>query len=152
MAEAQRPANASPADVLRRCGIKPQGEEDLWGALTRHAREKKWNKTTIKRWERKLQKAFAARAESTFSDLTKLNVWLVGLGLPKATSIKEARAALRTVHINIYDLLQGAYDKKHETVADLRKYTVKYSLIYPLQQAKDEGLRDFLRPFFGSRK
>lgn len=143
MAEAK-----APADVLRRCGVKPAGNEDFWGALTRHAQEHQWSKKTLKRWEKELQSAFSAHAEAAFSDLAKLNVWLLGLGLAKAKSIKDARAALRTVHINIYDLLQRAYDQKHSTVAELRKYSIKHGLIYPIKQAKDEGLRDFLRHFF----
>src|SRR5579872_6281954 len=132
----------SPSDVLRRCGVKPQEGEDLWGAVSRYARQHKWKDDTRIWWEKELQRAFASRAESSFGNLNKLNEWLVGLGLPKAKSMKAARSALKTVHINIYDLLEKHYDQIHQTVAALRKYTLKHGLVYPLQQAKDKGLRD----------
>ena len=40
------------------------------------------------------------------------------------------------------------YQKYGVRGATLREYTVKHHLINPLKQAKDEGLRDFLRPIF----
>ena len=47
---------------------------------------------------------FAARAEEALQDLDQLNSWLLKLGKETEETLAKARAALKRININIYDL------------------------------------------------
>lgn len=92
---------------------------------------------------------FAARAEEALQDLDTLNTWLLRLGRDSEDTPAKARAVLKRVNLNIYDLVNGRLEPVFATVAQLRDYTKKNSKIFPLQSAKADGLlRLFLRPLF----
>lgn len=92
---------------------------------------------------------FAARAEEALQDLEKLNTWLVRLGRQAEETAAKARASLKRVNVNIYDLVNDRLEPVFATVAELRNYTKKNNKIFPLQSAKADGLlRLFLRPLF----
>jgi hypothetical protein len=87
----------------------------------------------------------AQRAETMLNRLDMLNARLVQLGLPAETSVTKARAALKKLHINIFDLVAGN-NRKFRSVQALRAFTIKNKMFFPLQQAKADGqLRPFLR-------
>lgn len=138
-------ANAAVTDVLRSCGVTLASGEFPLAGLRRHAQERRWRQATLKRWENRLLKHLQSIADAAFDSLSQMNVWLVALGLSAQTTKSAARATLRKVFINIYDLLQGHFDRKHRSLAALRNYTRENRLFYPLRKAKSEGLRDFLR-------
>jgi hypothetical protein len=92
---------------------------------------------------------FAARAEEALQDLDKLNTWLFRLGRQAEETAAKARASLKRVNVNIYDLVNDRLEPVFATVAELRNYTKKNNKIFPLQSAKADGLlRLFLRPLF----
>eukprot|EP00762_Andalucia_godoyi_P007506 ANDGO_00773.mRNA.1 hypothetical protein CAOG_03730 len=97
------------------------------------------------------RRALNAKVEAQFTAKTRTlegcNKLLGDFGLPPCESITKARAELAKIHINIYDLVAGRFDKVHKSVPALRKYSVDNGLIFPKQQAKSQGLRDFLRCF-----
>ena len=94
-------------------------------------------------------KKFAEKAERALQDLDKLNTWLVRLGRQAEETAAKARASLKRVNVNIYDLVNDRLEPVFATVAELRNYTKKNNKIFPLQSAKADGLlRLFLRPLF----
>jgi len=123
-----------------------QNNETATEALGRHAKARQWREATLYRWKRRLQEAQLKEAESAFNDIGRLNKWLKGFGLEEQKSVKVAHTLLRTVYINIFDLLEDRFDRAKSSLAALRSYTQKRRLFYPLKLAKSEGLRDFLRP------
>lgn len=133
-------------ELLRSCGATLAAGESPLDGLRRHAQEHRWRRPTLRRWENALRQHLHVIAESAFDSLTQLNAWLVRFDLPAETSKSRARTALRSVFINIYDLLQGRHDERHASLSALRKYSHEKRLFYPLRKAKNEGLRDFLRP------
>lgn len=87
------------------------------------------------------------RVETEFNDLSKLNYWLTCFGQTPKTSKTKAYTALSKIHINIFDLLDQKFDKRHRTVFMLARYTRKEELFFPKQLAKTSsvGIRIFLR-------
>jgi hypothetical protein len=75
-----------------------------------------------------------------------LNSWLEGLGREPMETISKARKALKSVFINIYDLIDKNYAAEKKTLNALRKYTAKNKLYYPLQSAKSSAVKVFLQP------
>lgn len=64
-------------------------------------------------------------------------------------TLQLALKELRTVHINIYDLVYGEYEMVFSTVHALRRYTHQHDLRFPLHKAKNEPiLKMFLRQLF----
>ena len=61
-----------------------------------------------------------------------------------------ARAALKRVHINIFDLMSERFEPVFASVKELRTYTTKNGKIFPKAAAKKDGaLKLFLRVLFG---
>ena len=88
------------------------------------------------------------RAEEVLGDLSEMNSLLLQLGQPEQRSKVRARAALQQIYINIYDLIEGRL-KVFTNRWNLRAYTLKSRLIFPLEQAKAGGaLKHFLRVIF----
>ncbi|KAJ7223595.1 hypothetical protein GGX14DRAFT_352274 [Mycena pura] len=56
------------------------------------------------------------------------------------TSIKKCKAEMRTIFVNIHDLIDakrtGQPVKKHSSAEALRKYTIKRNKIFPKHEAK----------------
>ena len=78
--------------------------------------------------------------------LKQLNDILVALGGMAVTSMTQVRKALKTArHINIYDLLAGRFERSFTDFREFRTYTKENKLIFPRDEAKDGGLRLFLR-------
>ena len=71
-------------------------------------------------------------------------MWLTVFHIPLATSKTQAAKALHKVHINIFDLLAGAYDMRFATVGKLAAYSYP-DYYFPREEAKEAGLRVFLR-------
>ena len=96
-----------------------------------------------------------ARVAKSMSDklskLDCLNELLAELSKPAAHSITQARRALKSVFINIYDLEAGRTDAVHESLTELRKYTKSKRLFFPREEAKEAGLRDILQVIFPRR-
>jgi hypothetical protein len=93
---------------------------------------------------------FAARAEEALTNLDPLHRWLVKLALPEETSTTAARAALKRVHINIFDLVSERFEPVFPSVKELRAYTTKNGKIFSKDSAKKDGvLKLFLRVLFG---
>ncbi len=89
----------------------------------------------------------ASLAEEVLDDLAQMNRMLQKLGKPTELSKTQARAAMRKIHINIFDLIEGRL-QIFPTVWKLRAYSIKNKLIFPLSEAKAEGnLKAFLRKF-----
>jgi len=132
--------------VLRSCHVQPLDGESAFDSLKRHAKEQGWSQKLLKRWTAALRNAMMAHAESAFNSLQRLNEWLIGFSYPAESSVKKARAILRTIHINIFDLLENRFDKRHDSLRALQHYTRKHGRYYPLSKAKNDGLREFLRP------
>ena len=84
-------------------------------------------------------------------DLPTLNHWLVGLGHEAMETVTKARRMLKTVYINIYDLVDENYAAELPTRNALRKYTAKKQLYYPLQAAKSSTVKVFLQHLMPSR-
>ena len=84
------------------------------------------------------------------SILSQTNAWLKVFGLAPAASRTQARKAVKHIHINIYDLKAGQLDKTFRTRRELRKYTRKHKLYYPLWriQKQEQELRLFIEKFF----
>ena len=139
-------------EYLQTLGIKPLPRESAREALLRHAADYSWREKTIERHMRvlvaHLQEEAIAQANAGFDDLDQLNRWLSCFGMKEQPSKSKAVSALRGVHINIYDLVAERYEKRFASVQELRRYSRKAKLIFPLSQAKAEGLRCFLRPLF----
>jgi hypothetical protein len=100
------------------CGVRATSRRDLD------------NHTKGKRHRAKLGE-FAARAEEALTNLDTLNRWLVKLALPEETSTTAARAALKRVHINIFDLVSERFEPVFPSVKELRTYTTKNGKIFP---------------------
>jgi len=93
--------------------------------------------------------AMTLEAEKALASTERLNAWLVQLQKPEAATLGEARAALKRVYINIYDLLSGRMQPVFETLKGLRKYSSANSKIFPLAEAKSDGqLKLFLKKLF----
>lgn len=137
------------AEILRKCGVVLGHDELPIQALKRHAREKGWRVQTLRKWMELLRNALILEANRAFNDLDKLNGWLQGLGMPEQKSMRKAQQALKTVFINIYDLLANRFHARMNSLQELRKYSRKNKLFYPLKQAKDQGLRAFLKHLWG---
>jgi hypothetical protein len=94
-------------------------------------------------------KAAKAKAVTeSLSSLEKMNEWLKALGKEPQASKNKARAELRTVNINLFDLENGNFDKVFDSVSALRKYTRKHRLFFPKQAAKASEAKAFLRKMF----
>ena len=65
--------------------------------------------------------------------------------MPQQPSKTQAVALLREVHINIFDLLEGLFDKTFPSVAELAWYSLEEDKIFPKKRAKSENLKAFLR-------
>jgi hypothetical protein len=73
-----------------------------------------------------------------------------GLALPEETSTTAARAELKRVHINIFDLVEERFEPVFPSVKELHTYTTKNGKIFPKAAAKKDGaLKLFLRVLFG---
>ncbi len=142
---------AHASSYLLSIGVKVLPGETAKAALLRHAAEHNWRKKTLERHaqalELNLQLDLQELANSCFDNLEQLNTWLMKFRMEPQTSKKKAVAALKEVHINIYDLLAERFEKKFATVSELRSYSQKNDLIFPREKAKAEGLRCFLRHF-----
>jgi len=90
----------------------------------------------------------AANFAAADHSLERLNGFLARLGRAEEPSKTKARKALRSVMINIYDLVDGQ-DVVFATLAELRDYTIAGRLFFPRGLAKSAGMRDFLRVIFG---
>jgi hypothetical protein len=84
------------------------------------------------------------------STLIKMNAWLKLFGLAPAASRTQARRSARKIHINIYDLKAGRLYKTFKTRRELRQYTRKHKLYYPLWriQTQEPELRLFTDHLF----
>ena len=78
------------------------------------------------------------------ANIEELNRHEKALGLPVSSSVTQARKQLATVHINIFDLVAQRY-VVHKSVIALAYYTQKNHLFFPLEKAKADELRFFLR-------
>ena len=134
---AERRASGATDLTCDLCGVRVTGASEM-------AHHKKG-----KRHRAKLRE-FAARAEEALDDLATLNRWLVKLSLPEESSKTAARAAVKSVHINIFDLVEERFEPVFPSVKELLAYTRKNDKFFPKQQAKEGGvLKLFLRVFFG---
>ena len=80
-------------------------------------------------------------------DLDHLNTWLIGFKRPAATSLTSARAALKLIYANLYDVMDSNFID-HKTLSKLSKYTIKHKLIFPLKDAKEDMSKIFLKQLF----
>jgi hypothetical protein len=85
-----------------------------------------------------------SEAKAAFRDLDKLNAWLTKLGKEPQPSKNKAIRELRTVRINIFDLVNHRFDKVHKNHREFVLYTRKHQLFFPLEEAKGSGLSLFL--------
>jgi hypothetical protein len=127
--------------VMQKYRISLVNGEDPLITIERAVNERNLGKRVM----REFLKAYAEdNANEFFDNLPKLNECLERLGKRSEDSLTKARASLRTIHINIYDLLAGRW-VVHNSVRALRKYTLSNKLVFPKDKAKSQGLRDFLR-------
>jgi hypothetical protein len=78
-----------------------------------------------------------------------MNSWLVRLGMDPTVSKTQARAALRKVHINLFDLIEERMKPVFGSVRELRAYTLREKKVFPKAAAKEGGvLKVFLRKLF----
>jgi hypothetical protein len=89
----------------------------------------------------------AAAFMSADHSLEKMNHWLTSLGEAPQPSKTQARHVLRTVHICIYDLMAGLFDRRFDTVAKLGRYCNSTDQVYPKADAKahPDRIKVFLR-------
>jgi hypothetical protein len=88
--------------------------------------------------------------ESRQTKLEDLNEVLAALGLRIASTISRARELLSTQYINIFDFSRGT-PKDLGSLRDLRTYSWKNGLIFPLESAKKDSQTTWLLKRFYSR-
>lgn len=81
-----------------------------------------------------------------FNKLEYLNNWLIKLGELSEQSVSNAHKSLKSIHVNIFDLLNENYIRR--SLSELKSYTRKNKLYFPLNRAKEENLRSFLKRIF----
>lgn len=69
------------------------------------------------------------------------------------SSITQCKKLFRLIFINIYDYVDGIYDKRFKTIVELRKRCKNLQRnrgygFYPIKEAKSDGLKDLLRTMF----
>jgi len=138
--------NENVQELLAKAGVELLPGESSFQGFHRHAASHNWSRSKCKKWSRRIQ---FAEANAAFTDLDKLNSWLFNLGELPEESIRAARAKLKTLFVNICDLVLENFQCFND-LKSLRKYSVTKKKIFPLNEAKEEGLRDFLRHFFSS--
>jgi hypothetical protein len=89
-------------------------------------------------------RAEGVRINENFNNLEYLNGIEIALRLPPSNSKTKAIEAIRSKNVNIWDIVDGNFDRVHPTRAALRRYTRKHRLFFPLERARFEGLRAFL--------
>jgi hypothetical protein len=141
--DASSPATATPANFsCKICKIKNFKSKDDYDSHLNGARHKK--NEFLRSKERKTG---IKKAQKLFDSLDDMNKLLEKMNQAPETTESKARAALRSTHINIFDLIAENF-LRHSTISKLAKYTRKTGKWYPLQQAKQSslGLKEFLRP------
>ncbi|KAI3577207.1 hypothetical protein IWW34DRAFT_870000 [Fusarium oxysporum f. sp. albedinis] len=78
------------------------------------------------------------------------------IGLPKPTSLHEARTTMRVTHVNLVDLVESPRTRQpvehFKTVQDLSQYSVYEDKIFPKEEAYNGGLLALLlREILGAR-
>ncbi|WKT42642.1 Interferon alpha-inducible protein IFI6/IFI27-like [Fusarium oxysporum f. sp. vasinfectum] len=78
------------------------------------------------------------------------------IGLPKPTSLHEARTTMRVTHVNLVDLVESPRTRQpvehFKTVQDLSQYSVYEVKIFPKEEAYNGGLLALLlREILGAR-
>lgn len=87
--------------------------------------------------------------EEALNDLEILNYWLFMLQLPPQSTKKAARASLKRVNINLYDLLEGRFDRVFGSAEELGVYSRLEGKVFAKGLAKKNGyLKVFLRKIF----
>jgi hypothetical protein len=87
----------------------------------------------------------AREGNKAFESLQMLNEYLAKLKQLPEDSLTRARAALKRVHVNIFDLVEQDDPKTHRSVAALAFYTRREKKIFPKERAKSQGLQEFLK-------
>ena len=130
----QRDAGAAWHKGCGLCGIESFQNEAAWIAHSNGKRHRR-------------QVAFethAANANKHFDNLDQLNAWLVQFGKQPQRTKTQAVKALKSVHVNIIDLLEGR-PKLFSSVTQLAAYTRHSEKTFPRERAKTDGLKVFLR-------
>lgn len=70
-------------------------------------------------------------------NLDTLNELLIKLKIQIQPSITKVKKELKKIYINIFDLEAGLYHKQFSDKKSFQKYTKKYKLFYPLEEAKN---------------
>jgi hypothetical protein len=146
----------------RTYSITRRGKEGNMAAFHRAASDQMWSQEKTAELLQQYQ-ALLHRIESEqhrvddavaagLQDLETLNTWLRGLGRPPMDTIAKARKALKRIYINIYDLVGENYAAEKKTLNELRKYTAKNQLYYPLQAAKTTTVKVFLQRLMPSKR
>jgi len=84
------------------------------------------------------------------ANLDQYNEWLIGFGRAPVPSLNQANKAFKNIFINIYDLKEKLYHKKFDNLYQLRNYTIRNKLYYPLGQAKCEAIKIVLKHIRGN--
>ena len=134
--------------LLMTHGIKYQkAEDDCIVRLEKKALINKWEqskiveiRTLVKNKYKELGHELNRVSNSLctkLGDLNTLNELLIKLEIQIQPSITKAKKELKGIYINIFDLEAGLYHKQFPDKKSFRKYTKKYKLFYPLEEAKN---------------
>jgi hypothetical protein len=138
------------SDREARSNIEAEAEASQWGSDTKHLIIREFGAICVAIKKEKIR--VGESMDKKLDDLDWMNQFLSALGRAKEPSKGKARASLKKVYINIYDMEEGKYDKLFKSLSELRKYSIKERLIYPLKKAKGSNLKAFLKPLFGGAK
>ena len=84
-------------------------------------------------------------ANKKFNDINFLNSVLKIYGYSEETTHENAINQIKkNIFINVYDLLDGKYDKRHKTIEDLADYTMENNLKFPIKKAHSIHFKEYL--------
>jgi len=77
--------------------------------------------------------------------LEKCNEWLKGYGLEMEASLSKAKVTLKGLFVCLYDVMEGNFERKFNSISALRRYIVNNELYFPKKVAKSECADIFLK-------
>lgn len=134
-------------DYLESIGVVVYDHENALQALKRHATMYDWRIETFRKHKQILQEEVAYNVEEQLNDLDFMNFVLDKFGYAPENSKRRARDALSGLYINIYDFEAEIY-YDHGSLRNLREYTLRKKLVYPREEAKENGFKVFLKKLF----
>ena len=119
------------------------------------ARQQNWNKKKRNQEFRRLKRAWQEVVESEFAGSSIFHYQSLCEDLeidPIPNTVSECKRELRTIFVNIVDLMQyrrdgrtGRKPRRFNDVENLKEYSLSHGKYYPKESAKAEMLRELLK-------